>query len=331
VLHVASEGPARSDVTGVLAAFAGIALLALAVWVPLRHRGERPHRWRNGVVAVVAGAIAAYLVVLPMAVAIVAVHAPREAVGAPPGPTYRPVRFPAADGLQLSGWYVPSRNRAAVLVVHGGGGDRTGARRHAALLAGHGYGVLLHDARGRGSSEGTPNAFGWDWERDVEGALAFLRARPDVDPDRIGGLGLSTGADVLIQVAAARDDPLRAVVADGATGESLADAREVGTAAVDLPYWAVLYTAAQVLSGSSPGPALAEAVPRVAPTPLLLVAAGDPATEGRFNRRYADAARAPSALWQLRGVGHTAALRERPAEYERRVVGLLDAALRVAP
>src|SRR4051795_6764112 len=225
VLHVAAQGPAASGLTGALAALAGVALLALAAWIPYRHRGERARgRGRRGVnrlVAVVAGAALVYVVVFPVTVAIIATHKPREAIGAPPSAAYRPVTFNAGDGLRLSGWYVPSENRAAVVIVHGGGGDRTGSLRHAALLARHGYGVLVYDARSRGASQGASNQFGWDWPKDVAGALAFLRRRADVDPQRIGGLGLSTGADVLIQVAARRDDGLRAVVGDGATAESL--------------------------------------------------------------------------------------------------------------
>ena len=73
-----------------------------------------------------------------------------------------------------------SKNGAAVVLVHGGGGDRTGPLAHAALLRRNGYGVLVYDSRGRGESEGTPNAWGWGWEKDVDGALAFL-ARDDVE------------------------------------------------------------------------------------------------------------------------------------------------------
>ena len=42
---------------------------------------------------------------------------------------------------------------------------------------------------------------------------------------------------------------------------------------------------------------------------------------------YANAAREPVELWILPTGRHTAALREQPAEYERRVVGLFDEAL----
>ena len=43
VIHIGADAPARSDVTGVLAAIAGVALVALAIWVPFRHRGEGAH------------------------------------------------------------------------------------------------------------------------------------------------------------------------------------------------------------------------------------------------------------------------------------------------
>jgi pimeloyl-ACP methyl ester carboxylesterase len=60
----------------------------------------------------------------------------------------------------LSGSYGPSHNGAAIVIVHGGGGgDRDGARTHAAMLARAGYGVLRYDARGRGQSQGAPDAY----------------------------------------------------------------------------------------------------------------------------------------------------------------------------
>ena len=86
-------------------------------------------------------------------------------------------RFEATDGLELAGWYRPSRNGAAVVVVHGGSSDRKGSVAHAEMLARHGYGVLLYDARGRGESEGMENNYGWDWTKDIAGALEFLEQR----------------------------------------------------------------------------------------------------------------------------------------------------------
>ena len=328
--HVIVVEGGASDVTGLFALVAGAVLVVLGLAIPFLHRGEgartRGRRWAYRLITLVAGFLALYTFVYPVAAAMVVTHKHREPIGDPPSAAYEDITFTASDGLELSGWYVPSKNRAAVILVHGGGGDRTGPRSHARLLARHGYGVLLYDSRGRGESEGSPNAFGWDWEKDVAGAIGFLRERPDVDPERIGALGLSTGANVLIEVAAERKD-LKAVVSDGATARSFADNRNTVGLDYSAPYFLTMLTAARVFSGSSPGEPLKELVAKVAPTPLLLISAGKFQNESAFNRVYFEAAREPVELWDIPRGNHTAAVRERPRDYQRRVIGFFDRAL----
>ena len=148
-----------------------------------------------------------------------------------------------------------------------------------------------------------------------------------MDPGRIGGLGLSRGADTLIRFAA-EDRRLKAVVADGATGSSFADYQNLDQQAEGAPYYLVMYTAARIFSGESPGESLKDLVARVSPTPLLLISTGGSLpVERDFNRIYAEAAREPVDFWDLPDVDHTAAIRQRPDEYERRVVGFFDRAL----
>ena len=259
-----------------------------------------------------------------MSIGITETHKFRESVGAPPGPAYREVSFRATDGVKLSGWYRPTQNGATILVVHGGGGDRTGSLAHAKMLVRHDYGVLLHDARGRGKSEGVQNAWGWGWDKDVTGALAFLRSRDEVDPERIGALGLSTGADVLIQVAGQGKD-LKAVVADGAAAGSFADGRRVNGITAITPFMAMEFSTVRLTSGSRSGPVLEDMIKRVS-SPLLLVSAGPP--EKEYGETYERAAgNRPVDLWYLPDVDHTAAIRQAAPEYERRVTGFFDAAL----
>ena len=90
------------------------------------------------------------------------------------------------------------------------------------MLARHGYGVLLFDRRGEGRSEGEPNAWGWGGDADIKAAIAFLRRRPDVDPGRIGGLGLSVGGEMMLETAA-ETDALAAVVSEGAGARSFTE------------------------------------------------------------------------------------------------------------
>jgi uncharacterized protein len=89
-----------------------------------------------------------------------------------------------------------------------------------------------------------------------------------------------------------------------------------------------MFTAARVFSGSSPGKPLEDLVRRIAPTPLLLIAGGRGRFERDFNRLYAKAANEPVELWDLPDVNHTAAIKERPTQYEQRVVGFFDRTLR---
>jgi uncharacterized protein len=316
------EGGAWS---GLLLVPAGAAMLACAADA-MRHapRRSRPERWARRAAGVVAVALSLMWIVMPVAVALVAEGGPRRAVRADAlAIPHEDVGFRSSDGLRLTGWYVPSRNGAAIVVVHGGGGDRAGGVRHARMLARHGYGVLLYDARGRGGSEGRPDAIGWTWQRDLAGALRWLARRSDVDPDRIGGLGLSTGAETLLQAAAERDD-LRAVVADGAAGRSLREATRV-VDAPDTPYWAALYAATRILTASSTPPDLGRLVRRLR-APALLIAAGR-SEEADFNRIYAERSGGRARLWHVPDAGHTRALRRHPAAYEARVAAFLDAAL----
>jgi fermentation-respiration switch protein FrsA (DUF1100 family) len=327
-LHIAWQAAGGSDYTGVVLFVAAGLFLLVAIALLLRPKDARSavHRWarRAGVIPV--ALLLLLYVVLPVGVALWQTQKPRQPVD--PGALAVPhedVTLSTADGLELAGWYVPSKNRAAVLLVHGGGGSREGAAAHAEMLARHGYGVLLYDARGRGESEGRPDGYGWTWGKDVAAALAFLESRSDVARDRIGALGVSTGADVLIEAAAKRRD-IHALVADGATARSVADARRVS--GIDaLPYWSAVYAAVRVFTGAAPGPPLAELVARVSPTPLLLISS-DWDVEKKANLRYAESARPPVEHWQLPdGVGHTHGLRDLGPTYERRVTGFFDRAL----
>ena len=108
--------------------------------------------------------------------ALVRRHARRRGAraGGRPRRGARERRVQESDGLRLKGWYVPSRNGAAVIAFAG----RRDTQLRARMLVRHGYGVLLFDRRGEGESEGDPNLFGWQGERDVHGAVAFLQQRP---------------------------------------------------------------------------------------------------------------------------------------------------------
>jgi hypothetical protein len=154
VLALAGGLIARSDLlvaAGLLYLIAGLA----QGWGV--NRGRRPARaWTNRSLTAAGALLVAFFVVYPTLLAVDYLGKSRAAINeASLGLRHERVAFPASDGVRLSGWYVPSRNGAAIVLVHGGGGDRQGTVRHARMLAKAGYGVLLYDARGRGESAGT--------------------------------------------------------------------------------------------------------------------------------------------------------------------------------
>ena len=132
-------------------------------------------------------------------------------------PDVHDVEFATDDALTLHGWFMPARDaapgqsRPAILHVHGNAGHVALHGGFSDFLRDHGFHVLLFDYRGYGRSDpGRPTRAAL--VRDTAAALAYLKARPDVDPSRIGLFGQSLGAAFALPVAA--DDPaVRSVVA----------------------------------------------------------------------------------------------------------------------
>ena len=220
-------GPSGDDYTGLLAIPAGLVLVGLGVWVLWRSRRRTPRLWwrysRRLLLGLV-GVVALYELVLPVGVAYMSTHAARAVVpDADLGAPYENVTLTTSDGLSLQGWYVASKNGAAVISFPGR--KASGTQAQTRMLVKHGYGVLLFDRRGEGASEGDGNMFGWGGERDIFAALDFLERQPDVDPSRIGGIGLSVGGELMLQ-AAAQDERLAAVVSEGSGTRSMPEEME---------------------------------------------------------------------------------------------------------
>ena len=134
----------------------------------------------------------------------------------PPEPALEPLVFPATDGTRLAGWFLRHPQPVGtVMLLHGFGVNHFGLVHLAYDLYTRNLQCLLFDFRGHGSSEGDVTTLGLRERQDVIGALAYLRSRSDVDPNRIGVYGVSMGgATALLTI----EDGLgvRAIVTDSA-------------------------------------------------------------------------------------------------------------------
>jgi fermentation-respiration switch protein FrsA (DUF1100 family) len=227
----------------------------------------------------------------------------------PPAATVLPgaeeVSFPTEDGLRLDGWFVPaapagrgagaplrgspdpSGRGPAVLVCNGNGGNRSLRAPLAAALARAGLAVLLFDYRGYAANPGRPTEAGL--AADARAAVAYLAARPEVDPARLVYFGESIGAAVALRLAVER--PPAALV----LRSPFASLAEVGR----LHY--PLVPVSLLLRDRYDS---AARVGRLA-APLLVVAGGrDRIVPASHSRRLFAAAPEPKRLVVLEGAGH---------------------------
>jgi uncharacterized protein len=321
-------GASGDDYSGLLAIPAGLALLGVGVvtlWRTRRRDEGLPRRYLRRALIGLAGLITCAVVVYPLVSSYGQTHIGRAVVPEPRlGADFEEVSFTTEDDLELQGWYVPSSNRAAVIAFPG----RKGPQRQARMLTGHGYGVLLFDRRGEGDSDGDPNAIGWNGDRDIKAAIAFLRERPDVDPDRIGGIGLSVGGELMLETAA-ETDALKAVVSDGAGIRSVREATEASfqNQLLAVPVWAAITAGTAVFSDDAPPPNLDGLVGRISPRAAFFIYAERGQGGEELSRDFYESASEPKQVWEVPGAGHVGGAEARPREYERRIVAFFDEAL----
>jgi uncharacterized protein len=325
-------GVSGDDYTGFLSIAAGVVLLGVGVVTLWRSRRRNDHpAWRyarRGLLLIPALLVAVF-VLFPVSIAYVVTHVAPADVSAPNlGVAYEEVQFTTSDGLLLKGWYVPSKNRAAVISFPG----RSGTRLQARMLARHGYGVLLFDRRGEGESEGDWNVFGWQGERDLHAAVRFLQARSDVDPERIGGIGRSVGGEMLIE-AAAESDAFKAVVSEGGSGRSVRDElANHGFRMNELPGIAiqsVLTTSVAIFTNNLPPEDLKALSSQISPRAAFFIYGehGQGGSEKAPNQGFYAKAGEPKEIWEVPGAQHVGGITTQPAEYERRVMAFFDRAL----
>ena len=244
------------------------------------------------------------------------------------GLEFETITLTSEDGLKLAGWYVPSRNRAALILQHGYANSRYDVLVYAEWLARHGYGVIMLDQRSRGMSEGDTFSFGKNEVRDIEAAYRYVVGRPEVDAQRVGAWGISMGG-VIVLLHAAQHPQIKAIVADCAYA-SFRDEVETGVKNIiglppfpfaSLIRWFLERQLSFPLSEIAP----IEVIHSISPRPVFLLQGGrDTTVPPDSGQRLYDAAGEPRQLWFDPKLEHNEFLAARPKEYEKRVVAFFD-------
>jgi fermentation-respiration switch protein FrsA (DUF1100 family) len=243
----------------------------------------------------------------------------------------------ASDGVILRGWSMRSAqaNGAAVILMHGVADNRAGMLGNADLLLGHGYSVLLPDARAHGVSGGEMATYGVKEAGDVRRWYDWLQQTEA--PRCIDGMGESMGAAQLLQ--ALRTTPgFCAVVAES----SFADFREASYDRLGEKLHAGAWAGRTLLRPAVEagllyarwkyGIDLAQASPENAVAasrvPVLLIHGKKDTNLPAYNSEMILAhnrSRIPAViLWEPAEADHCGTAGAEPREFERRVIGWFE-------
>jgi uncharacterized protein len=263
------------------------------------------------------------------------------------GLNYRDVSFPSrVDHLLLRGWFMPGvlpngqlTTERTIIMVHGLHSNRealeAGLLNLSAALVHHGFAVLVFDMRGHGQSAPAPLSMGYFEQRDILGAVDFLRSGPLPYPElghprAIGGWGISMGGATML-LAAAREPAIRGVVADSAYAAFVPLLeRDSMMPGVLIP--SVMY-AMQLLYGANLDAVRpVDVVASIAPRPLLFIQGTIDTIVPPWNMNLlaAAASAGPDAhvqTWLVPGANHIQSYHVMGNEYVKRVVAFFTAAL----
>jgi fermentation-respiration switch protein FrsA (DUF1100 family) len=276
---------------------------------------------------------------------------PLYATPASLGLQYKDVTFPSReDNMQLRGWFIPGvlpngslTAQRTIIVVHGNVANRAdrsvGLLNLSGELAHHGFAVLAFDVRGNGESPAAPRSFGLYEQRDVLGALDFLRSGslpyPELGrPRAIAGWGLSMGGSALI-LAAAHEPAISAIVSDSTAADYIPILEREIPKAANLPAFftpGVLLAVRVIYGIDFYAVRPVDVVAQLAPRPLFFIHGGADSfvSPSNMDKLAAAARAAPGAhvqTWLVPGATHSQSYNTQPQEYVSRVVSFYTAAL----
>ncbi|MCJ7432993.1 MAG: alpha/beta fold hydrolase [Anaerolineales bacterium] len=239
---------------------------------------------------------------------------------------YQDIELTTRDGVKLSAWYTPPKpalsgvegNGAVILVAHGYGATRP--EDIYLLFASRGYGVLAWDFRAHGKSGGEFSTLGYYEQLDVEAALDYALAQPDVK--HVGAWGGSMGGATVILTAAKRPE-IEAVVSDSAY-PSLEDVLKFN---MPIEFMQPLVLLSWELSSGAemdrvrPVDEIAKINPRAV---FIIDGWKDGAVAMNSPYRLYDAAGEPRQIWVEEGVPHLGMIAYDRESYIERVIKFFD-------
>ena len=154
-------------------------------------------------IAIIIGIICGLLAALVYLLQSRFVYFPSRSLVADPsdiGLLFDNIKLETADGIQLSGWFVPhDEARGVILFCHGNAGNISHRLESIQVFHRLGLEVFIFDYRGYGESQGRPSEQGT--YEDVKVAWQYLTQERNMQPERIILFGRSIGGAIASNIA----------------------------------------------------------------------------------------------------------------------------------
>jgi uncharacterized protein len=242
------------------------------------------------------------------------------------------VLIKTAEGLTLSGWFIPAGEAAqgTVLFLHGVSECKIVGLPLAKRLHEVGFNVFLHDSRRHGDSDGCFCTYGFYEKLDVSTIINYLESRKDVTLGRIGLMGSSMGAAVAIQVAAL-DTRIASVVAESGFASLRKVYDEYQKRMTKIPWHylrnLVIKRSEHIAHFKASLVSPAEAVKHVHVPLLIMHGAADNKIPAEASEIVYRNANEPKELWLIPGAKHNDMVEKGGEEYFRRIVAFFEKTL----
>jgi uncharacterized protein len=238
------------------------------------------------------------------------------------GQPIQQVHFKTIDNLTLTGWYLPPKNGAVIILQHGYHANSAQMLPIGLMLARHGYGVLLFDFRGHGKSEGNTVTLGLFEVQDTDAAVSFLLKQSEVN--KIGLIGNSMGGATGI-LAASKNEKIQAIAVEGVFSElkdEVGIGIEVQTPLPAFPFDMIfVYIAERETGFRLSDIAPVEKIGEISPRPILIMQGGnDKRINSDSGKSLFAAAREPKQYWYEPTAAHVAIYQAAPQDYEKHVI-----------
>ncbi len=239
---------------------------------------------------------------------------------------YKDVTVLNEKKMLLHGWYVPPKNGAVIMLIHGYKFNRGSLIEEAEIFVRHGYGVLFCTIRAQDINEGELLTFGLREMPDFDAWYRFLEEKEGIR--NVAMFGESLGGFIALHYASINKD-IKAVATHSAFS-SMEDTIDTSikffTGLPPFPFSPMIqFWAEREIDGHIEELDAKKWISQISPRAVFIMHGGsDKIVSPESGELLYEAAKEPKELWFEPELGHGGFEHRFPQEFEKRLTGFYD-------